>query len=127
VLLIVFAVAVAMRWLLDLFAGQPGPQPRYPTPQPTPAPPDGASGRGTTLAWQILRSLLFWWALLGIGAYSVLHFMGDRLHLLAWLRRTKVWRWLSQLAGRIRRAWQRAWSLAEGSVRRWREAATQRR
>ncbi len=127
VLLIVFAVAVAMRWLLDLFTGQPGPQPRYPTPQPTPAPPDGASGRGTTLAWQILRSLLFWWAMLGIGAYSVLHFMGDRLHLLAWLRRTKVWRWLSELADRIRRAWQRVWSLAEGSVRRWREAATRRR
>ncbi len=126
VLLIIFAVAVAMRWLLDLFTGQPGPQPRYPTLQPTPAPPEGATGRGTTLAWQILRSLLFWWALLGIAAYSVLHFVGDRLHLLAWLRRTKGWAWLSQLADRIRRAWRRAWALAGGAVRQWREAATRR-
>jgi len=125
-LLIVFAVAVALRWLMDLLTGQTGPQPSLPTPQPTPLAPEGATGRGTTLAWQIFRSLLFWWALLGIAGYSLLHFVGDRLHLLAWLRRTRLWAWLARLGGRIRAALRGVWLQAERAMRQWRVRAQQR-
>jgi len=67
-LVIMFFAAMAVRFVLDLIMGQPSSQMPMPTPQPTPVPPKGAEWRGPSLAWQLFRSLLFWWALLGIAA-----------------------------------------------------------
>jgi len=109
-LVIMFFAAMAVRFVLDLIMGQPSSQMPMPTPQPTPVPPKGAEWRGPSLAWQLFRSLLFWWALLGIAAYSVLHFVADRLHLLVWLRRTRLWAWLRGLWDALARTVRGAWS-----------------
>ncbi|MGC9360765.1 MAG: DUF4129 domain-containing protein, partial [Anaerolineae bacterium] len=116
-LLILFFAAVAVRLVLELLTGQPQPQPPMPTPQPTPLPPRSIRGWGPSLAWQLVRSLLFWWALLGIAGYSVIHFFGDRLHLPSWLKRTKLWAWLRNLWQALLRTMHRAWSGATQSVR----------
>jgi len=115
-LLILFFAAVAVRLVLELLTGQPQPRTAMPTPQPTPIPPTGVQGRGPSLAWQLVRSLLFWWALLGIAAYSVVHFFGDRLHLLRWLRQTKLWAWLRGLWQALLRTMRGAWSGATQAV-----------
>jgi hypothetical protein len=116
-LLTLFFAAVAVRFVLELLTGQPQPQTPMPTPRPTPVPPTGVQGRGPSLAWQLLRSLLFWWALLGIAAYSVVHFFGDRIHLLRWLKRTKVWAWLRGLWQALQRTMRAAWSGSAQAVR----------
>lgn len=118
-LLIIFFAAVAVRLLLELVTGQPGPQTPMPTPQPTPALPPGVAGRGPSLAWQLLRSLLFWWALLGIASYSLLHFLGDRLHLLAWLKRSRLFSWLRGLWNTLWAILRGAWTGTRGAVQAW--------
>lgn len=98
IFIILWLISALMMLVMNLLRPEEStPQPAFvpPTPPPMPA---GAAGGGWAW-WPFVRSLLFWFVLMGIIGYSIVHFARDRWGI--W-RDLSFGKWLLRLFGLLR-------------------------
>lgn len=95
---ILWLISALMMFIMNLFRPEESaPSPIFTPPTPPPAPVQTASGGWAW--WPFVRSLLFWFVLMGIIGYSLVHFARDRWGL--W-RDLSFGKWLLRLLGFLR-------------------------
>jgi hypothetical protein len=103
--LLFYLITLPLAWLASLFGGQPMPAPSLPPPRQLP--PIDQAGQPLPNWIQILKSLVFWGAVLGMLYYVVRSYVRDHPELLASLANLRLIRALSSL-------WQAVWSWLGG-------------
>ena len=103
--LILFIISYVVGLVLSLFRGEQAAPPPAPTmSQPMLPPPAPSTGESEPVAWwQFVRSLLFWFIIIGVAGYSVYHFLGDRWDIFKQLSMTPLLRWIGNLWKSLRR------------------------
>lgn len=106
IFILLWLVSALLMFVMNLFRPEEtGTVPAFAPPTPPPSPTTGIGGGWAW--WPFVRSLLFWFILMGIIGYSLVHFARDRWGI--W-RDLSFGKWLLRLLGFLR-------GLAEGTRR----------
>ncbi|NLG49462.1 MAG: DUF4129 domain-containing protein [Chloroflexi bacterium] len=114
---ILFIISWVLGLVLSLFRGEQAasPPPTISQPMLPPPPPSTAAESEPVAWWQFVRSLLFWFLIIGVAGYSLYHFLNDRWDIFRRLSMTPLLQWISnvwrglrqntrQAVGRLRQA-----------------------